>query len=247
MSSVDAHGLLGMPQRCRGPMVACRAARVDRRPRETSTTSSGRARRCVTDGRVHDVVAHLIDVASTTRLGFAIDMARARFDFDRQNANGLDELAAPTPTRRSSGSRQVATRRAAPPAPLDTRIVEDVVHGEDIRRRHRPAPRLSGRGRSSGAAPADPHAWRVVRRCQANSSARVRLTAHRSSTCRSASESRERQRSERHQRWTLGRQPDAAYRTSRRKLDGTRGSGRDDCSPRSWHATTSDQRGTHGR
>ena len=32
---------------------------------------------------VHDVVAHLVDVAMTTRVGFLVDMARARFDFDR--------------------------------------------------------------------------------------------------------------------------------------------------------------------
>jgi uncharacterized protein (TIGR03083 family) len=30
--------------------------------------------------------------------------------------------------------RQVASRRSTPPAPLDSRLVEEVVHGEDIRR-----------------------------------------------------------------------------------------------------------------
>jgi uncharacterized protein (TIGR03083 family) len=30
--------------------------------------------------------------------------------------------------------RRVASRTSAPPAPLDTRLVEEVVHGEDIRR-----------------------------------------------------------------------------------------------------------------
>lgn len=28
--------------------------------------------------------------------------------------------------------RQVAKRTSAPPAPLDTRLVEEVVHGEDL-------------------------------------------------------------------------------------------------------------------
>ena len=83
---------------------------------------------------VHDVVAHLVDVALTTRLGFAIDMARARFDFDRQNANGLERARGATPQDTLQRLRQVATRTSTPPAPLDTRIVEDVVHGEDIRR-----------------------------------------------------------------------------------------------------------------
>ncbi len=38
---------------------------------------------------VHDVVAHLVDTARTTRIGFVVGLARARFDFDRQNANGV--------------------------------------------------------------------------------------------------------------------------------------------------------------
>ena len=38
---------------------------------------------------VHDVVAHLVDVAESTRLGFARDMVRAGFDFDRQNERGI--------------------------------------------------------------------------------------------------------------------------------------------------------------
>ena len=83
---------------------------------------------------VHDVAAHLVDVASTTRLGFAIDMARARFDFDRQNANGLERARGATPQQTLERLRDVATRTSTPPAPLDTRIVEEVIHGEDIRR-----------------------------------------------------------------------------------------------------------------
>jgi hypothetical protein len=65
---------------------------------------------------VHDVVAHLVGTARATRIGFVAGMARARFDFDRQNARG------------------VAPRKSTPPAPLDSRLVEEVVHGEDIRR-----------------------------------------------------------------------------------------------------------------
>jgi len=38
---------------------------------------------------VHDVVAHLVDTARTTRLGFVVGLARVRFDFDRQNARGV--------------------------------------------------------------------------------------------------------------------------------------------------------------
>ncbi len=38
---------------------------------------------------VHDVAAHLVDSARTTRIGFFLGLARARFDFDRQNARGV--------------------------------------------------------------------------------------------------------------------------------------------------------------
>lgn len=83
---------------------------------------------------VHDVVAHLVDVARTTRLGFALDMARARLDFDRQNARGVRRARAATPHETLERLRDAAPRTSSPPAPIDTRIVEEVVHGEDIRR-----------------------------------------------------------------------------------------------------------------
>ncbi|MEW1930055.1 maleylpyruvate isomerase family mycothiol-dependent enzyme [Streptomyces sp. NPDC088360] len=83
---------------------------------------------------VHDVVAHLVDTARTTRLGFVSGMVRARFDFDRQNARGVERRRGASPQETLERLRQVAGRRTGPPAPLDTRLVEEVVHGEDIRR-----------------------------------------------------------------------------------------------------------------
>lgn len=83
---------------------------------------------------VHDVVAHLVDVARTTRLGFVVDMARARFDFDRQNTRGIERARGASPRETLQRLRDAAARTSTPPAPLDTRIVEEVVHGEDIRR-----------------------------------------------------------------------------------------------------------------
>jgi uncharacterized protein (TIGR03083 family) len=83
---------------------------------------------------VHDVVAHMVDVAATTRLGFVVDMARARFDFDRQNARGIERARGASPEQTLERLRQVMSRTSTPPAPLDTRLVEEVVHGEDIRR-----------------------------------------------------------------------------------------------------------------
>lgn len=83
---------------------------------------------------VHDVAAHLVDSARTTRLGFVLAMARARFDFDRQNATGVARERGASPQDTLTRLREVATRTSAPPGSLDTRLVEEVVHGEDIRR-----------------------------------------------------------------------------------------------------------------
>ena len=83
---------------------------------------------------MHDVVAHLVDSARTTRLGFVVGLARARFDFHRQNARGVGRERGASPQETLQRLRQVASRRSTPPAPLDSRLVEEVVHGEDIRR-----------------------------------------------------------------------------------------------------------------
>jgi uncharacterized protein (TIGR03083 family) len=83
---------------------------------------------------VHDVVAHLVDSARTTRVGFLVGLARARFDFDRQNARGVERERGASPRETLERLRRVASRTSSPPAPLDTRLVEEVVHGEDIRR-----------------------------------------------------------------------------------------------------------------
>ncbi|MER5889477.1 maleylpyruvate isomerase family mycothiol-dependent enzyme [Streptomyces sp. NPDC001941] len=83
---------------------------------------------------VHDVAAHLVDTAKTTRTGFVLALALARFDFDRQNAAGVARERGATPARTLEGLRRVAHRTSTPPAPLDSRLVEEVVHGEDVRR-----------------------------------------------------------------------------------------------------------------
>ena len=86
------------------------------------------------DWTVHDVVAHLVDTARTTRAGFVLGLARARFDFDRQNARGVERERGASPQETLERLGMVASRRSTPPAPLDSRLVEAVVHGEDIRR-----------------------------------------------------------------------------------------------------------------
>ena len=83
---------------------------------------------------VHDVAAHLVDNAKVTRFGIVVAMARARFDFDRQNQQGVERERGATPAQTLDRLRAVADRRTGPPAPLDSRLVEEIVHGEDIRR-----------------------------------------------------------------------------------------------------------------
>lgn len=83
---------------------------------------------------VHDVAAHLVDNARTTRWGIVVAMARARFDFDRQNDQGVARHKGVTPAETLARLREVTGRRTTPPAPLDSRLVEEVAHGEDIRR-----------------------------------------------------------------------------------------------------------------
>jgi uncharacterized protein (TIGR03083 family) len=83
---------------------------------------------------VHDVVAHVIHSARTTRLGFLIEMARAGFDFDLQNARGAERVRGASPHETLERLRDAAALTSTTPAPIDTRLVEAVVHGEDIRR-----------------------------------------------------------------------------------------------------------------
>lgn len=57
---------------------------------------------------VHDVAAHLIDNAQTTTRRLVVAMIRARFDFDRQNAQGVER------ERRTSASAMlIQLRRVA--------------------------------------------------------------------------------------------------------------------------------------
>ncbi len=83
---------------------------------------------------VHDVLAHLIDTAKTTRLGFCRRLIAAGFDFDRDNGVGATRERADDPAQTLAAFSAVAERVSTPPAPLATRLVEAFVHGEDIRR-----------------------------------------------------------------------------------------------------------------
>lgn len=87
--------------------------------------------------RIRDVVAHLVDNAATIPTTFLTGMVRAGFDFDRQNELGVERYRSKRPDELISLLVQVRDRTSGPPrfmAPLATRLVEEIVHGEDIRR-----------------------------------------------------------------------------------------------------------------
>lgn len=82
---------------------------------------------------VHDVLAHLVDTAKTTRLGFAWRLITAGFDFDKDNQRGVVRERAADPVETVARLRAVTSRTTGPPAAIATRLVEAFVHGEDIR------------------------------------------------------------------------------------------------------------------
>jgi uncharacterized protein (TIGR03083 family) len=83
---------------------------------------------------VHDVVTHLVDDAKTTRLGFLLRLAAARFDFDRYNTAGIARERTDEPQLTLAAFRATSHRTTSAPVPKATRLVEVFVHGEDIRR-----------------------------------------------------------------------------------------------------------------
>lgn len=83
---------------------------------------------------VHDVLAHLVDSAKTSRTGFVRRMMAARFDFDADNAVGITRERHADPRDTLAAMRAAVTLTRTPIAPRPTRLVEAIVHGEDIRR-----------------------------------------------------------------------------------------------------------------
>ncbi|QDO87266.1 hypothetical protein FNH13_02070 [Ornithinimicrobium ciconiae] len=62
---------------------------------------------------------------------WAVGLARVRFDFDRQNARGVELHRGASPRHTLDRLRAVAHRTSTPPGGRDSRIVEEVVHRED--------------------------------------------------------------------------------------------------------------------
>jgi len=100
---------------------------------ELSDDQWGRPSLC-TGWDVHDVVAHLVDSAKTTRLGFARRLIAARFDFDLDNARGVERERRNDPQETLRALADATELTCTPPENLATRLVEAIVHGEDVRR-----------------------------------------------------------------------------------------------------------------
>lgn len=83
---------------------------------------------------VHDVIAHLVHDARTTRPSFVRGLVRARLDFDRANAAGVARARRGHPLVTLVALEAHGDRTTGAPAPLATRLVEVLVHGEDVRR-----------------------------------------------------------------------------------------------------------------
>ncbi len=83
---------------------------------------------------IHDVLAHLVDTARTSRLSFVRDLVKARLDFDRANENGIAREKRQDARETIAALTDTANLTRTPPARLATRLVEAIVHGEDIRR-----------------------------------------------------------------------------------------------------------------
>lgn len=83
---------------------------------------------------VHDVVAHLVDTAKTGRLSFVRDLVASRMDFDRANERGIAREKREDPRATLDALRAAVELTRTPPANRATRLVEAVVHGEDVRR-----------------------------------------------------------------------------------------------------------------
>ena len=83
---------------------------------------------------IHAVLAHLVNDAKTTRIGFVSRLIAAGFNFDRVNASGIARERSTDPNQTLAYFQGVRSRTTSAPVPLATRLVEVFVHGEDIRR-----------------------------------------------------------------------------------------------------------------
>jgi uncharacterized protein (TIGR03083 family) len=83
---------------------------------------------------VRDVVAHLAATAVLTKRGFVRGFIRAGFNVDRIVQRQVLTGRSYDPVELVAALQESANSTASPPLPTISRVVEIVVHGEDIRR-----------------------------------------------------------------------------------------------------------------
>ena len=83
---------------------------------------------------VHDLLAHLVDDAKTSRKNFIFGLVRSGFNMDRLSRIGVKKEKRASPSETLNAYKAVKERTTSAPAPLASRLVEIIVHGEDIRR-----------------------------------------------------------------------------------------------------------------
>jgi uncharacterized protein (TIGR03083 family) len=87
-----------------------------------------------TEWNVHDVLAHLLSLATMTPARFITRFAGAGFNFDKFAGKQVEVEGARGPKATLDAFRAASARESAPPGPKDTWLGENFVHGEDIRR-----------------------------------------------------------------------------------------------------------------
>lgn len=82
--------------------------------------------------RARDVLAHIVSTAEMTTPRFLGGIVRNGFSFNRMVARDVDLYGADGTTRLLQRLTDAVTSHDRPPGPVDTPLLETVVHGEDI-------------------------------------------------------------------------------------------------------------------
>ncbi|GGF03270.1 maleylpyruvate isomerase family mycothiol-dependent enzyme [Mycetocola zhadangensis] len=83
---------------------------------------------------VREVLAHLTVSGTVSGPQWFLGVLRARFDFDQQVVDRLQEQLGSSPSETLNRFRRTVGSRTSPPLPAIALLGEMVVHGEDIRR-----------------------------------------------------------------------------------------------------------------
>lgn len=83
---------------------------------------------------VHDLLAHIVATAETTKLGFFGRFAGSGFNFGKMADKEVAEGTKAGPAATLTALRAVQNFTKSPPGPVDSWLGETLIHSEDIRR-----------------------------------------------------------------------------------------------------------------